>query len=184
MTPGDVKSEKMEPRGEQKWPKGCQKGAHWSQKEAKGSQKGAKGNQKGAKRSQKGAKGSQKGAKREPKGDQNASKNRCPEKVAKRVLPGGASTWICSFWEALSITNVITNLCKNRCRRRDEKNEKSVRSFTYLLMCFRKMVSYVSHFSFFRKRCMYGDHMNPQVEYLPAGGRTKRRKSNKWYKSN
>ena len=32
MTPGDAKSEKMAPQGEQKGAKGRQKGANWSQK--------------------------------------------------------------------------------------------------------------------------------------------------------
>ena len=50
-------------------------------------QNGAKGVQNEAKRAQKGAKGEQKGAKRKPKSDQNASKNRSSEKVAKREGP-------------------------------------------------------------------------------------------------
>ena len=83
----------------QRAPKVSQKGAKVSQKGAKGSQKGAKGNQKAAK-------GSQKGAKGEPTGDQNASKSRPSEKVAKRS-PKRSSTLESAgpFWEPFSIKN-------------------------------------------------------------------------------
>ena len=71
-------------------------------KGAKSEPKGAKGSPKGAQRepkgSQKGTKGSQKGAQSEPKGDQNTFKNRPSEKVAKRVLQGGAASIIWSHF--------------------------------------------------------------------------------------
>ena len=48
---------------------------------------GAKREPKGTKREPKGTKGEPKGAKGEPKDDQNASKNQCPIKNAKRARP-------------------------------------------------------------------------------------------------
>ena len=63
MTPGDVKSEKMESRGA---PNGAKREPEDSQGQPKGSQR----------ESQKGAKS---------KGDQNASKSRSSEKVAKMI---------------------------------------------------------------------------------------------------
>ena len=74
-----------------------------SQKIAKVRPKGAKGSQKGAKGSEKGAKRQPRGAKREPTGDQNASKSRSSEKVAKRVPKRSPAT--CRdgpFWEPFS----------------------------------------------------------------------------------
>ena len=62
-----------------------------SQKIAKGNQKGAKGSQKGAKGSKTGPNGSQKGTRSEAMGDQNASKSRSSEKVAKKVATGGVA---------------------------------------------------------------------------------------------
>ena len=73
--------------------------------------KGTKMDPKGTKMEPKEPKREPKGAKREPKGDQNASKNQCPKKVAKKVLQGGAAA--CHdmpFWEPFSIKNVIKNL--------------------------------------------------------------------------
>ena len=64
------KGAKSEPIGAKRSPKGCQR-------EPKGSQRGAKGSQR-----------EPKGAKREPKGDQNASKSRPSEKVAKNMKKG------------------------------------------------------------------------------------------------
>ena len=82
MTPWDPKSEKIARQGEQKWSQGHQK---W----AKGHQKWAKREPKGAKSDPNGTKRQTRGAKREPKGDQNASKSRCSEKVAKKEPNGG-----------------------------------------------------------------------------------------------
>ena len=81
--PGWAKVKQRAPKVSQGTPKVSQKGAKGSQKWANGSQKWAKG-------SQKWANGSQKGAKSEPRGDQNASKNRCLEKVEKRSPKGSA----------------------------------------------------------------------------------------------
>ena len=50
---------------------------------------GAKREPKGAKGSEKGAKRQPGGAKRESTGDQNAYKNRCSDKVAKKEAGGG-----------------------------------------------------------------------------------------------
>ena len=86
MEPNCRKWSKKDPVWSQKGPKG-------SQNDPNGSQKGPKGSQKGPKGSQKDPKWSQKGAKGEPKGDKNASKNRCPKKVAESMpaqLFGGA----------------------------------------------------------------------------------------------
>ena len=52
-------------------------------------QKGPKMEPKGSQNRPKATKMEPKGAKREPKSDQNASKNRCPEKVAKKEAQGG-----------------------------------------------------------------------------------------------
>ena len=67
---------KMEPKDAKSEPTGAKRSPKGSPREPKGSQKGAKG--------------SQKGAKGEPKGDQDASKNRPSDKVAKMMKKGGA----------------------------------------------------------------------------------------------
>ena len=61
-----------------------QKGAKSEAKETKEKQKVPKVDQKGAKGNQKKATWRPKGAKIEPRGDQNASKHRVADKVAKR----------------------------------------------------------------------------------------------------
>ena len=68
--------------------------------------KGAESEPKGAKWNQMDPKGNQKGAKGEPKGDQNASKNRPSEKVAKsdpKWITAGEG--LASILEPSSITN-------------------------------------------------------------------------------
>ena len=91
---------KTEPKRAKREPKG-------SKREAKGAKrepKGAKGSQKGAKGSQKAAKGCQKGAKGEPTGDQNASKSRPSEKVAKITEKGCLHLkGLAPFWEPFSV---------------------------------------------------------------------------------
>ena len=79
----EPKCAKLEPKWSKMEPKGCQKRPKWSQRGARSDQSGAKGEPKSTK-------SDQKGAKMEPKGDQNAYKNQCSEKVAKRVLQGGS----------------------------------------------------------------------------------------------
>ena len=68
---------KMEPKDAQSEPTGAKRSPKGSPREPKGSPKGAKG--------------SQKGAKGEPKGDQDASKNRPSDKVAKMMKKGGST---------------------------------------------------------------------------------------------
>ena len=93
---GDSKSEKIELQ--------CgEKGAQEHQKRVKRELPGAKGNQKGAKREPKGC---QREVKGEPKGNQNASKNRSLEKVAKREPTRGSHALsLGAFWEPFSIKN-------------------------------------------------------------------------------
>ena len=85
MKPGGIKSEKMDPRGQQKGAKGCQN-------ERKGHRKGAKG-------SQKGVEGSQKGAKERAKRIQKSMFGKGREKVAKRSVRG-TKFWS-HFWSIL-----------------------------------------------------------------------------------
>ena len=68
--------------------------------ETKRELKGTKRERKGTKEDQKGTKMEPKGAKREPKGDQNASRSRPSEKVAKMMPKGRAATGHDHrFWE-------------------------------------------------------------------------------------
>ena len=121
------KNTKKEARIQQKWENGLPGWAKVSQRAPKVSQKGAKGSQKGAKGSQKAAKGSQKGAKGEPTGDQNASKSRPSEKVAKKGAKKGAPGFIFgAILEPFSVKNRWKNRCKNRCRKSHENIRKSM----------------------------------------------------------
>ena len=110
-------------------PKVSQRAPKVSQKGAKGSQKGAKGSPKGAKGSQKGAKRRQRGAKSEPKGDQNASKNRSSEKVAKREPKRhAAGLFLGAIWEPFSIKNEIkiyANICVEKVMKINEKTMRT-----------------------------------------------------------
>ena len=65
------------------------------------------------------------GSQRVPKVDQNASKDRCSEKVAKRVLQGrSARLFPGAFWEPFSIKNALKNQRKSRWRKSMEIYEK------------------------------------------------------------
>ena len=75
----------------------------------------------------KGANWSPKGAKSEPKGDQNASQNRCSEKVAKREPKGRARLGeMAPKMEPFSIKNMIKNLCTNLCQQNMKFDGKSI----------------------------------------------------------
>ena len=103
--PGWAKVKERAPKVSQGTPKVSQKGAKGSQKWASGSQKWANG-------SQKWANGNQKGAKSEPRGDQNASKNRSSEKIAKREPKGSPhQDEMDDFWEPFSIKNRWKDQC-------------------------------------------------------------------------
>ena len=87
--------------------------------------KSPKGSQKGDKGSEKGATWRPKGAKSEPRGDQNASKNRSSEKIAKREPKGSPrQDEMGPFWEPCSIKTAIENSFKNRSRKNRENNGK------------------------------------------------------------
>ena len=98
MTPGGTKSEKIERQGEQKWPQGHQKWAQGHQKWAKGHQKLYKSEPKSAKR--------------EPKVDQNPSKDRCWEDIAKSMQTEGTQQrFLGGIWDQISIKNVLKKWC-------------------------------------------------------------------------
>ena len=93
------------------------------EKDSKSEPEGAKGSQKGTTRCQKWTKReptgahsewatwSPKGAKSEPRGNQNASKNRSSEKVAKSPT---IFIFVGSLLGVISIKNIIENSFKNR----------------------------------------------------------------------
>ena len=122
--------------------------------------------------SQREPKGSQRGAKSEPNDNQNASTNRSSEKVAKREPKRhAAGLFLGAIWEPFSIKNEIkiyAKICVEKVMKTNEKNDTKMK---LVFDTFRKNVFVEKRV--FRKRCMYGKHMNPAVECLPARARPK-----------
>ena len=117
----EPKSPKSSPTWASRPPKWCQKGPNGSRKRPKGPQLEPQGRQKEPKGEPRAANGSQKGAKSELRGDQNASKNRSSEKVAKREPKWSYHLMLFGFvLEPFSIKKRWTNRCENRCLKSKE----------------------------------------------------------------
>ena len=123
MRPGDSQSE---PKGRKsKW-KGRQSEPKVSQSEPKVRQREPKVSQREPKRGQREPKGSTKGAQREPMGDQNASKNRLSDRIAKSMDFDGPGCFLEPFWSHFplkfneksmwkSMPKMLWKLMKVRC---------------------------------------------------------------------
>ena len=81
-----------------------------------------------------------------------------------------------SFWKPSSTKKARGKRCEHQCRKGDEMLWKIKAKMKQL---FDKFRMYVLGKWILRKRCMYANHMNPAVEYVPARVRPRRRTANK-----
>ena len=104
--------------------------------------------QRAPKVSRKGAKSEPKGAKREPRGNQNASKNRCSEKVVKMMEKGGtARLHDIPFWESFPSKVDEEIDAKIDVEKVMEIDEMSMRKLIYIFILIEKCFPGKTYFS-------------------------------------
>jgi len=156
-----IKNTKQHEKGRQETPKVRKSIPRVSKSEPKGTKSIAKGCQKWAEREPRGAKS-------EPKGDPNASKSRPSEKDRQNGRRAQVSPDHFGSHFPLKIDEQIN--AKIDGEKVMKLDEKSMRKWSYLLILFEKGVH---EERIFRKRWMYGNHMNPGVECVSARVRPK-----------